>query len=94
MSDLGQAIRHQVLGWVGVPVCVGIGATKTLANHIAKKQPQFAGVCDLSSLPSARSTNCWQRLNWAMSAARADASPSSSRACSNWLLNFRLIKPP
>ncbi|MCO4856044.1 DUF4113 domain-containing protein [Herbaspirillum sp. WGmk3] len=44
---MGQAIRHQVLGWVGVPVCVGIGATKTLAklaNHIAKKQPQFAGV--------------------------------------------------
>ncbi len=56
MSDMGQAIRHHVLSWVGVPVCVGIGATKTLAklaNHITKKQPQFAGVCDLSSLPPA-----------------------------------------
>ncbi|UWE18104.1 Y-family DNA polymerase [Herbaspirillum huttiense] len=56
MSDMGQAIRHQILNWVGVPVCVGIGATKTLAklaNHIAKKQPQFAGVCDLASLPPA-----------------------------------------
>ncbi len=56
MCDMGQAIRQQVLGWVGVPVCVGIGATKTLAklaNHIAKKQPPFAGVCDLASLPPA-----------------------------------------
>ncbi|MDT0358018.1 hypothetical protein RJO15_19680 [Herbaspirillum huttiense F1] len=53
MSDMGQAIPHQVLMGVCVPVCVGIGATKTLTNHVAKKQPQFAGVCDLSSLPPA-----------------------------------------
>jgi|GEM_PF-7014226 len=28
MSDMGQAIRHEVLTWGGVPVCGGIGATK------------------------------------------------------------------
>ncbi len=38
-----------------MPVCVGFGASKTLAklaNHIAKKQPAFNGVCDLGSLSS------------------------------------------
>jgi len=37
-----------------LPVCVGIGATKTLAklaNHIAKKQTQFNGVCNLNQIP-------------------------------------------
>jgi DNA polymerase V len=37
--------------WTGLPVCVGIGPTKTLAklaNHVAKKRPEFEGVCDLS----------------------------------------------
>ena len=33
-------MRAQVRQWVGIPVCVGFGATKTLAklaNHCAKK---------------------------------------------------------
>jgi nucleotidyltransferase/DNA polymerase involved in DNA repair len=56
-SAMGQAIRYRVRKWTGLPVCVGIGPSKTLAklaNHIAKKQPQFNGVCDLASMPSAR----------------------------------------
>jgi len=35
-----------------IPTCVGIGDTKTkakLANRLAKKRPQFNGVCDLRS---------------------------------------------
>jgi len=47
----GQDIRATVRRWTGVPVCVGIGPTKTLAklaNHCAKKIPAFDGVCDLS----------------------------------------------
>jgi DNA polymerase V len=43
--------------WTGLPVCVGIGTSKTLAklaNHIAKKYPQFDGVCDLASMDQAR----------------------------------------
>lgn len=57
MTDMGQAVRTQVQTWVGVPVCVGVAPTKTLAklaNHIAKKQPGFDGVCDLSQMPAAR----------------------------------------
>jgi len=52
-SELGQAIRHRVGQWTGLPVCVGIAPTKTLAklaNHLAKKRPEFGGVCDLASL--------------------------------------------
>lgn len=52
--SLGQAIRQRVRQWTGLPVCVGIAATKTLAklaNHIAKKRPAFDGVCDLSAMP-------------------------------------------
>lgn len=55
----GQQIRQRVRQWVGVPVCVGIGNTKTLAklaNHAAKKSlvPEMAdGVCDLNQLARA-----------------------------------------
>lgn len=48
-----QTIRERIKNWVGVPVCVGIGPTKTLAklaNHLAKTVPGSHGVCDLVSL--------------------------------------------
>lgn len=50
----GRKIRKRMAMWLGLPVCVGIGPTKTLAklaNHIAKKRPQYAGVCDLAAMP-------------------------------------------
>lgn len=40
-------VRSTILQYLGLPTCVGIGSTKTLAklaNHIAKKNPQFEGV--------------------------------------------------
>lgn len=49
----GQRIRQRIARWVGLPVCVGIAPTKTLAklaNHFAKKRPAFDGVCHLGSL--------------------------------------------
>jgi len=55
-TSLGQIIRQDVKDTTGLPVCVGIGASKTLAklaNHLAKKNPQFAGVCDISAMPKA-----------------------------------------
>ncbi|MBN9402581.1 MAG: Y-family DNA polymerase [Burkholderiales bacterium] len=51
--DIGTQIRQRVLRWVGIPTCVGIGATKTLAklaNHLAKSLPRLQGICDLSGL--------------------------------------------
>ena len=50
----GQEIKHTVKQWTGLPICVGIGHTKTLAklaNHTAKKKKEFEGVCDFTSMP-------------------------------------------
>ena len=57
----GHIIRSRVLQWIGIPTCIGMGATKTLAklaNHIAKtaeRKPgvypaELAQVCHLDSL--------------------------------------------
>lgn len=50
---MGQQIRDRIRQWTGLPVCVGIGSTKTLAkfaNYLAKKNAGFEGVCDLQGL--------------------------------------------
>ena len=47
----GQQIKTKIKQWTGLPVSIGIGSTKTLsklANHIAKKNPSFKGVCNLN----------------------------------------------
>jgi DNA polymerase V len=47
----GQRIRSTVLRYTGIPVCVGMGPTKTLAklaNFAAKKWQKTGGVLDLS----------------------------------------------
>lgn len=52
-AAMGQAMRRRVLQWTGLPVCVGVAPTKTLAklaNHVAKKQLRFDGVCDFSAM--------------------------------------------
>ncbi len=51
--SIAQALRQRVRQWVGIPTCVGIGSSKTLAklaNHFAKRLPKLEGVCDLSGL--------------------------------------------
>jgi len=48
-----RMMRNRIRVWTGLPVCVGIGTTKTLAklsNHVAKKNPQHAGVFELEQL--------------------------------------------
>lgn len=56
LMDYGLQIRQRVRQWIGVPVCVGIGSSKTLAklaNHVAKKilLPSMGdGVCNLNEL--------------------------------------------
>ncbi|MDP1558469.1 MAG: hypothetical protein Q8L82_06130 [Nitrosomonas sp.] len=53
LTTFGQTIRQRVKNCTGLPVCVGIGSTKILAklaNHVAKKQPEWQGVCDLGTL--------------------------------------------
>lgn len=46
-----RQMRQTVRRWTGIPTCVGLGPTKTLAkvaNHTAKKNAAFDGVCDLT----------------------------------------------
>lgn len=52
----GQAVRQRVAAEVGIPTCVGLGPTKTLAkvaNRAAKTMPDLDGVCDFFE-PSVR----------------------------------------
>ncbi|MFU0841396.1 MAG: hypothetical protein ACFWTZ_02045 [Burkholderia sp.] len=49
MTELGRAVRERVLRWTGIPVCVGIAPTKTLAkfcDHLAKTDDRFGGVAN------------------------------------------------
>jgi len=56
MSDLteyAQTIRGTIKQCVGIPVCIGIAPSKTLAklaNHVAKKQKQYHSVCDFNAM--------------------------------------------
>lgn len=53
LVEYAQDMRQRILQWIGLPVCVGIGRSKTeakLANHMAKKAKRFNGVCDLVSM--------------------------------------------
>lgn len=54
-GKMATALRQRVERWVGIPVGVGIGETKTLAklaNRLAKKHPDFKeqGYCNLPDL--------------------------------------------
>lgn len=60
-TAMGQSMRHRIRQWTSLPVCAGFGESKTLAkfaNHLAKKNPVFDGVCDLTALTDA------QRQQW------------------------------
>ena len=64
-TSMGEQMRAQVLQWTGLPVCVGCGPTKTLAkiaNHLAKKNPVFQGVCDLHALSRAERVQWMQQI--------------------------------
>ena len=64
-GDLAVRARHlreRIAQWLGLPTCIGLGPSKTLAklaNHIAKNAerkpgsypPEFAQVCHLGALP-------------------------------------------
>lgn len=55
LTAMSVRLRDQVRRWVGIPVGVGVGETRTLAklaNHLAKKHPDFQGdgICNLLML--------------------------------------------
>lgn len=66
LVEFGRRIRRQVKQWVGIPVCVGIADTKTLAklaNHCAKKGLAGTdGVCDFSRFTAAERSGLFSRI--------------------------------
>ncbi|MGA7206807.1 MAG: Y-family DNA polymerase, partial [Specibacter sp.] len=55
LAECGRQIKAAVALHVGVPVCVGVAETKTLAkfaNRIAKQNPALGGVCALDAMPA------------------------------------------
>ncbi|WP_391485456.1 DUF4113 domain-containing protein [Acinetobacter baumannii] len=50
LNNIAKEILQRLKQWLGVPCCIGIGKSKTeakISNHIAKKNPQFKGICNL-----------------------------------------------
>ncbi|WP_083002316.1 Y-family DNA polymerase [Halomonas sp. GT] len=51
-QTLGDVVRRRIRRYLGLPVCVGLAPTHTLAklaNHVAKKQSHYQGVCLLTA---------------------------------------------
>ena len=85
-------LRATVRAWTGIPTCVGIGPTKTLAklaNHIAKTIPDLDGVCDLTdpvdlrslALPRSRSSEVWGIGRASLAKLEALGLSTRSRTC-------------
>lgn len=65
LREVSYAMRQRVGQWVGMPVCIGIGPTKTLAklaNHVAKKHPRSRGVFNYNALNAEQKTKLLTRL--------------------------------
>ncbi len=65
LRDVSYAMRERVGQWTGLPVCVGIGPTKTLAklaNHVAKKHPRSRGVFNYNALTDEQKVRLLQRI--------------------------------
>lgn len=65
-TGMGQDIRAKVAQWTSLPVCVGIGQSKTLAklaNHVAKKFPLFDSVADFTTMSDARTAWLLRRID-------------------------------
>ncbi|MFA6970604.1 MAG: Y-family DNA polymerase [Gallionella sp.] len=65
LTRYGQQMRSTIKQCVGIPVCVGIAPSKTLAklaNHVAKKQPSFNGVCNFNELSEDELDNLLEKI--------------------------------
>lgn len=65
LREVSYAMRERVGMWTGMPVCVGIGPTKTLAklaNHVAKKHPKSNGVFNYNVLTREQKSNLLQHI--------------------------------
>ena len=65
LREVSYAMRERIGMWTGMPVCVGIGPTKTLAklaNHVAKKHPRSKGVFKYNALTNLQKNQLLARI--------------------------------
>lgn len=65
LVEVGREIKAAVARNVGLPVCVGIAPTKTLAkfvNRVAKQNPALQGVCSWDTLPAGHAEAIMSRV--------------------------------
>ena len=65
LREVSYAMRQKVGMWTGIPVCVGIGPTKTLAklaNFVAKKHPRSKGVFNYNELTAEQKTKLLKQI--------------------------------
>ncbi len=65
LTSYAQTIRGTIRQCLGIPVCIGIAPSKTLAklaNHVAKKHKQYHGVCDFNAMTARMLDNLLARI--------------------------------
>lgn len=102
-----KTVRERILQWVGIPCCIGIAQTKTLAklaNHIAKTAERKPGsypseltqVCNLATLPAQDLEDVLRASEvgavWAWDPA--SASNSRRKACAPSWISRAWTRPP
>lgn len=66
LNLLAKNIKDALLKWLGLPVCIGIGRSKTeakMANHIAKKNKHFNGICNLVEMDPCSKEGLFQNID-------------------------------
>jgi DNA polymerase V len=65
LERMGREIKTAIARNIGLPVCVGIAPTKTLAkfsNRVAKQNPALGGVCSYDTMPAAHRDHIMSRV--------------------------------
>jgi DNA polymerase V len=66
LKEVSYQILERVGAWTGIPVCVGIGPTKTLAklaNFVAKRHPRSKGVFNYNDLSDAQQAKLLSQID-------------------------------
>lgn len=66
LTEYAHTILQRIFRWLGLPACIGLGRTKTeakIANHIAKKNTYFNGVCNLVSMDPCSTEELYQSID-------------------------------
>lgn len=66
LNNLVKNLKEVLWKWLSLPVCIGIGRSKTeakMANHIAKKNKYFNGICNLVDMDMCSKEALYQAID-------------------------------